>query len=54
MGQYKLETIWKIQFGFLMTFNPGFELIVDIPFIRIYFGLTGGAHGFNIFGWEEF
>ena len=53
MGQYRLSIMGKSHFGILVTFYPGYELIIDIPFIRIYIGLTDHARGVDIFGWEK-
>ena len=53
MGQWKLQIMGKSQIGFLVTWYPGFELIIDIPFVRIYIGLTESASGVDIFGRSE-
>lgn len=53
MGQYKLQLMLKSHIGFLVTWYHGYELIIDIPFVRIYIGLTDHAHGFDLFGFEK-
>lgn len=50
MGQYRLLIQRKPHFGLLIEFTRGYELIIAIPFIQIYVGLTEHAKGVNIFG----
>jgi hypothetical protein len=52
MGQYKLLIETKSHFGFLVEYTKGYELIISIPFIQIYIGLTEQANGKRIFGKE--
>ena len=53
MGQYRLSITMKSQIGFLVTWYPGSELIIDIPFVTIYIGLNESASGVDIFGRSE-
>ncbi len=50
MGQYRLLIQRKPHLGFLIEFTKGYELIISIPFIQIYIGLTEHAKGVSIFG----
>jgi hypothetical protein len=50
MGQYKFSMYFKWQIGLLFTYEID-ELLIQLPFVEIRFGLTKHAHGFCIFGW---
>ena len=50
MWQYRLLIQRKPHLGFLIEFTRGYELIISIPFIQIYIGLTEHAKGVSIFG----
>lgn len=50
MGQYRLQVKFQRQFGFLISWDKGFSLSIDVPFVVIYIGLTEDAQGVDIFG----
>ena len=50
MGQYKLQIKFKLGFGIYIEYEKGFNITINLPFVMIYIGLTGGAHGYDIFG----
>lgn len=49
MGQYKLWLELKLQIGFLIEYDKGSCLIIQLPFLEIIFGLTEGANGIYLF-----
>lgn len=50
MGQYRLQIKFKLGIGAYIEYNRGFDVTIKLPFVMIYIGLTGGAHGYDIFG----
>ena len=53
MGQYRLSIMSMYQIGFLIKFQPGHQLTIDLPFITISIGLMECARGVKVFGWYK-
>ena len=48
MGQWRLAFTFRKQFGILISFTS-FEIVLELPFMQIYIGLTKEAEGINFF-----
>ena len=49
MGQYRLSFYFKMQVGFLIRYDKGCSIDIEIPFISIYIGLLDCAEGVRFF-----
>ena len=48
MDQYRCQISFVFQIGFLIVWEKGYSLQINIPLVNIYFGLLKEAHGFHI------
>ena len=49
MGQYKIALYFEEQIGIMIKYKKGCFFQIDLPFIKIYFGLLDCAEGIRFF-----
>ena len=49
MGQWRLSFYFRLQLGFIVSYDPEEAIIIGLPLIEICVGLTEDACGVSFF-----